>query len=90
MLCSRNRCPGGQVSIQGVTAIPADWARACLQWVGLGFDWNGGVYERHDVSDEQWTLSEPLLPVERTGRVGRPWGAFVIPMGTNRPASLDT
>jgi transposase len=31
------------------------------------------VHDRHDLSDEQWAMLEPLLPVERTGRLGRPW-----------------
>jgi len=31
------------------------------------------VHDRHDLSDEQWALLEPLLPVERTGGQGRPW-----------------
>jgi transposase len=31
------------------------------------------VHDRHDLTDEQWVLLEPLLPVERTGRQGRPW-----------------
>ena len=48
-------------------------ARACLTKVRLGFGWDGGVHDRHDLSDEQWALLEPLLPVERTGRQGRPW-----------------
>jgi transposase len=47
--------------------------RACLTEDRLGFGWDGGVHDRHDLSDEQWALLEPLLPVERTGRQGRPW-----------------
>jgi transposase len=35
--------------------------------------WDGGVHDRHDLTDEQWARLEPLLPVERTGRQGRPW-----------------
>jgi transposase len=31
------------------------------------------VHDRHDLTDEQWALLEPLLPVERTGCQGRPW-----------------
>lgn len=31
------------------------------------------MHDRHELSDEQWTLLEPLLPVECTGRQGRPW-----------------
>ena len=29
--------------------------------------------DRHDLTDEQWAVLEPLLSVERTGRQGRPW-----------------
>ena len=50
-------------------------ARACLTKDRFGFGWDGGVHDRHDLSDEQWAMLEPLLPVERTGRLGRPWGA---------------
>lgn len=28
---------------------------------------------RHDLTDDQWSLLEPLLPAERPGRKGRPW-----------------
>lgn len=31
------------------------------------------MHDRHDLSDEQWAAFESLLPVERTGRPGRPW-----------------
>lgn len=31
------------------------------------------MQNRHDLSDEQWALLEPLLPVERRGVRGRPW-----------------
>jgi transposase len=31
------------------------------------------VHDRHDLTDEQWARLEPFLPVERTGRQGRPW-----------------
>jgi transposase len=31
------------------------------------------VHDRHDLTDEQWALLQPLLPVECTGRPGRPW-----------------
>jgi len=31
------------------------------------------VHDRHDLTDEQWAVLEPLLPVERTGCQGRPW-----------------
>lgn len=31
------------------------------------------MHDRHDLTDEQWALLEPVLPVERTGRQGRPW-----------------
>jgi transposase len=31
------------------------------------------VQTRHDLTDEQWVLLEPLLPVERRGVRGRPW-----------------
>jgi transposase len=44
-----------------------------LQRFRVGFGWDGGVHDRHDLADEQWALLEPLLPVERTGRQGRPW-----------------
>jgi transposase len=47
--------------------------RACLTKDRLGFGCDGGVHDRHDLSDEQWALLEPLLPVERTGGPGRPW-----------------
>lgn len=38
---------------------------------GPGCD--GRVHDRHDLTDGQWALLEPLLPLERTGRQGRPW-----------------
>lgn len=31
------------------------------------------VHARHDLTDEQWELLEPLLPPERPCRRGRPW-----------------
>ena len=31
------------------------------------------MHDRHDLTDEQWARLEPFLPVERTGRQGRPW-----------------
>ena len=31
------------------------------------------MHDRHDLSDQHWAVLEPLLPVERTGRRGRPW-----------------
>ena len=31
------------------------------------------MQNRHDLSDEQWALLGPLLPVERRGVRGRPW-----------------
>jgi transposase len=31
------------------------------------------VHDRHELTDEQWARLEPFLPVERTGRQGRPW-----------------
>lgn len=32
------------------------------------------VRDRHDLTDEQWSLIEPHLPASTAGRAGRPWG----------------
>ena len=34
---------------------------------------DSGVHDRHDLTDEQWSLLEPHLPRTRAGRAGRPW-----------------
>ena len=31
------------------------------------------MHDRHDLSDGQWAQLAPFVPVERTGRAGRPW-----------------
>jgi transposase len=31
------------------------------------------VRDRHDLTDEQWTLIEPLVPPSTAGQAGRPW-----------------
>src|SRR4051812_25811654 len=59
----------GEAEILGATSA----TRACLTMVGSVFGCDGGVHDRHDLTDEQWAQLEPFLPVERTGRQGRPW-----------------
>jgi transposase len=31
------------------------------------------MHDRHDVTDEQWELLEPLMPRSTAGKAGRPW-----------------
>jgi transposase len=47
--------------------------RACLTKLRGRFGCDEGMHDRHDLSDQHWAVLEPLLPVERTGRRGRPW-----------------
>jgi transposase len=32
-----------------------------------------GVHDRHDLTDDQWELIEPHLPLPAAGKAGRPW-----------------
>ncbi len=71
-LPTNNRLP---VSDADFWHVKMGITRACPVMLGGRLAEYADVHDRHDLTDEQWALLEPLLPVERTGRQGRPWTA---------------